>query len=31
MSLGLLWVIKRTREIKERQTTRKELALFFNQ
>jgi hypothetical protein len=30
MSLGLLWVIKRTREINERQTTRKELALFFS-
>jgi DMSO/TMAO reductase YedYZ heme-binding membrane subunit len=29
MSLGLVWVIKRTREINERQTTRKELALFF--
>lgn len=30
MSLGLGWIVKRSCEIKERQTTRKELALFFD-
>lgn len=30
MSVGLAWIIKRDREIKELQLTRKELALFFD-
>lgn len=30
MSIGLVWLIKRTREIKELHLTRKELALFFD-
>ena len=30
MCVGLLWIIRRTREIRERQLTRKELALFFD-
>ena len=29
MSAGLIWVKKRLREIKEEQTTRKELNIFF--
>lgn len=30
MSIGLVWVIRRVREMKELQLTRKELALFFD-
>jgi hypothetical protein len=30
MSIGLLWVYNRSKQIKEVQLTRKELALFFN-
>ncbi|HUQ96259.1 MAG TPA: hypothetical protein VM010_01245 [Chitinophagaceae bacterium] len=30
MSLGLIWIIKRSRQINELLTTRKELALFFD-
>jgi len=30
MSIGLFWLIKRNRELKELQITRKELALFFD-
>jgi hypothetical protein len=30
MSIGLLWVYNRSKQIKEVQVTRKELALFFN-
>ncbi len=30
MCIGLAWIIRRTREIQERQLTRKELALFFD-
>lgn len=30
MSIGLVWIIRRTRAIREQQLTRKELALFFD-
>jgi hypothetical protein len=30
MCLGLVWIIKRNRELKELQLTRRELALFFD-